>query len=275
MTNLRQASAEHFQQRAELLPLRNRGLRAQLPSMTRNVVDMIGSKFNFALGGMRLYQRNLVNGSVSLPVEMWALSPSQYENLIAKQNLGALIVSQTRPEARIPDRNPNHGSVASVVMVGNCHILLGADLEEPGDTRLGWSAVRSNPGRPNLHCSIFKIPHHGSITGSTATACLSASIAYAYGDRRPRSRQSCGPAAPTVVSIPIDGDVAGLDRMCSDGCAAMETVGSPARAAPCLARCAGQWHKHCFSSCSTRTDDLFRSRWVWAASMSSHLEPRR
>jgi hypothetical protein len=169
VTNLRQASAEHFQQRAELLPLRNRGLRAQLPSMTRNVVDMIGSKFNFALGGMRLYQRNLVNGSVSLPVEMWALSPSQYENLIAKQNLGALIVSQTRPEARIPDRNPNHGSVASVVMVGNCHILLGADLEEPGDTRLGWSAVRSNPGRPNLHCSIFKIPHHGSITAHDDT----------------------------------------------------------------------------------------------------------
>jgi len=93
--------------------------------------------------------------------EMWALSPSQYENVIAKQNLGSLIVDQTTPEARIPDRNPNHASVASALIVGDCHILLGADLEEPGDARLGWSAVVSNPGRSDLHSSVFKIPHHG------------------------------------------------------------------------------------------------------------------
>src|SRR5256885_1503155 len=53
---------------------------------------------------------------------------------------------------------------ASALIVGDCHILLGADLEEPGDARLGWSAVVSNPGRPDLHSSVFKIPHHGSIT---------------------------------------------------------------------------------------------------------------
>jgi hypothetical protein len=42
--------------------------------------------------------------------------------------------------------------------------LLGADLEEPGDGRFGWSAVVSNPGRPDLRSSVFKVPHHGSAT---------------------------------------------------------------------------------------------------------------
>jgi beta-lactamase superfamily II metal-dependent hydrolase len=132
------------------------------------VVDVIGPAFNFALGGMRIYQRNLTTSGVRVPVEMWALSPSQYENLIAKQNLGSLIVDQTTPEVRIPDRNPNHASVASALIVGDCHILLGADLEELGDARLGWSAVVSNPGRPDLHSSVFKVPHHGSITAHHA-----------------------------------------------------------------------------------------------------------
>ena len=131
----------------------------------RRIVDIKGSEFNFALGGMRIYQRTAASPSGQVPVEVWALSPSQYENLIARQNLGALLVHQAAPQRRIPDRNPNHASVASVVLVGECHILLGADLEESGDPLLGWSAVVSNVGRPPLlRSSIFKIPHHGSIT---------------------------------------------------------------------------------------------------------------
>ncbi len=129
------------------------------------VVDRIGPDFNFALGGMRLYQQTSMISGVSTPIEVWSLSPSQFENFIAKRNLGALIVDQAGPQARIPDRNPNHTSVASAVLIGNCHILLGADLEETGDVRLGWSAVVSNPGRPqHLQASIFKVPHHGSVT---------------------------------------------------------------------------------------------------------------
>ena len=122
------------------------------------VVDIKGSDFNFALGGMRIYQRTVAGSGGQVPVEVWALSPSQYENIIAKQNLGALMVDRTAPEMRIPDRNPNHASVASAVLVGNCHILLGADLEESRDPRLGWSAVVSNMGRPPLSSAIFKIP---------------------------------------------------------------------------------------------------------------------
>jgi hypothetical protein len=50
-------------------------------------------------------------------------------------------------------------------MIGADHLLLGADLEEPGDPELGWSAVVANMNRPqNLKASVFKIPHHGSAT---------------------------------------------------------------------------------------------------------------
>jgi hypothetical protein len=129
------------------------------------VVDLIGSKFNFAMGGMRLYQQTFIISGEPTPVEVWSLSPSQYESFIAKRNLRALMIGQTGPQTRIPDRNPNHASVVSAVLIGACHVLLGADLEEPGDGRLGWSAVLSNPGRPqHLQASIFKVAHHGSIT---------------------------------------------------------------------------------------------------------------
>jgi hypothetical protein len=129
------------------------------------VVDLIGPQFNFALGGMRIYQRDLIISGVETRIEGWVLSPSQYENYLAKQSLGALMLDHNAPEGRIPDRNPNHAAVACALLIGNDHILLGADLEEPGDHRLGWSALLSNPGRPqNLHAAVFKIPHHGSAT---------------------------------------------------------------------------------------------------------------
>jgi Metallo-beta-lactamase superfamily len=129
------------------------------------VVDLIGPSFNFAIGGMRLHQQTLIISGISIPVEVWSLSPSQYESFIAKRNLGTLVTGPAGPQTRIPDRNPNHASVVSAVLIGNCHILLGADLEEPGDSRLGWSAVLSNPGRPrHLQATVFKVPHHGSVT---------------------------------------------------------------------------------------------------------------
>jgi hypothetical protein len=131
------------------------------------VVDILGQSksINFALAAMRIYQQNLIIDKKDVPVEMWTLSPSQAENMIAKQNIGALIESTTAPQARIPARNPNHSAVAAALMIGADHLLLGADLEEPGDPELGWSAVVANMNRPqNLKASVFKIPHHGSAT---------------------------------------------------------------------------------------------------------------
>ena len=133
-------------------------------SCISKVVDLIGPSFKFALAGMRIYRRSFRIGEQTVPLEVWTLSPSQYENFLAKKHLSTLVAWQPHPPTRIPDRNPNHTAVVLAILLGNESILLGADLEEPGDSRLGWSAILSNGNLPSTPASLFKIPHHGSIT---------------------------------------------------------------------------------------------------------------
>ena len=128
----------------------------------RRVVDLRGTAINFALGNLVLMQGTLNAAGQIFPFEARALSPSQYENLLAKKTLAALIPHKGTTEGRIPDTNPNHAAVVLALWVGPNHVLLGSDLEEQGDERLGWSAVVLNKHRPDLKASIFKIPHHGS-----------------------------------------------------------------------------------------------------------------
>jgi hypothetical protein len=128
------------------------------------VVERIGRDFKWAVAATRIFQAKVTAAKV--PVEVWALSPSHHENLLAKQAIGSLIPNQTTPQRRIPDRNPNHASVALVVIIGNDQVILGADLEETGDARLGWSAVLADPNRPAIvEAEVFKVPHHASETG--------------------------------------------------------------------------------------------------------------
>lgn len=153
------------------IDLKRKGLR-----FTRGVkyigalVDQIGPRFNFALASMRIFQRRIsINGS-DIAIEAWALSPSQAEHRLALHNIGEL-VETTGPETTIPDRNPNHSSVAMALTVGGVEILLGADLEETGNQDHGWSAVVANNTRPNpFRASTIKVPHHGSVTGHCPAA---------------------------------------------------------------------------------------------------------
>jgi len=155
------------------------------------VVDLKGPAIKFAMSDMRILQRKLALGGNDIAVEAWTLSPSHYENYIAKQRIGALIPRGRAPEPRILSRRRNHGSVVLAVIVGGSHILLGADLEEPGDPRLGWSAVVASTGRPHLNPKVFKVPHHGSITGHhpdtwkqlVAQSPVTATTPYSWGGR--------------------------------------------------------------------------------------------
>jgi hypothetical protein len=122
------------------------------------VLAHVGASVNFALCSMPIYKSN-----ITVPVEIWALSPSQYEGLLAKQHLKELLPA-SGIESRISDRNPNHTAIVLAVLIGQEQIVLGADLEESGDARLGWSAIVANHRRPSLSATLFKIPHHGSAT---------------------------------------------------------------------------------------------------------------
>ncbi|MET4153509.1 MBL fold metallo-hydrolase [Bradyrhizobium sp. RT7b] len=130
-----------------------------------SLIDTLGHKFNFALASMRILKTSLSIGGQTIDVEAWSLSPSQAEHVVALRNLSDLF-NATGPETTLPDRNPNHASVAMLLSIGEQQILLGADLEETGNSGHGWSAVVSNTTRPHpIRADAFKVPHHGSVTG--------------------------------------------------------------------------------------------------------------
>jgi hypothetical protein len=66
---------------------------------------------------------------------------------------------------RFPRPNENDISVATLVTVGSACALLGADLETTSSSNRGWNAVLASTNRPADMGSLFKVPHHGSVTG--------------------------------------------------------------------------------------------------------------
>jgi Metallo-beta-lactamase superfamily len=141
------------------IDLKRKGLRfTRGANSVGAVVKKIGTNFNFALASMRIYQQAISLGGKVVPVEAWALSPSQTENFLAKQKIGQLLDDSIGSETTLPDRNPNHASVVLALIIGEVDILLGADLEEAGDPNLGWSAVVSSSTRPQkFKAGLFKI----------------------------------------------------------------------------------------------------------------------
>jgi hypothetical protein len=97
--------------------------------------------------------------------QITALSPSDAEHHRFLQAISALIPTQKATKFRCPDLQPNDVSVATWAKVGATDMLLGADLEEHGSTSRGWSAIIASPNRPSGFAALFKIAHHGSITG--------------------------------------------------------------------------------------------------------------
>jgi hypothetical protein len=95
--------------------------------------------------------------------EVFALSPSDAEITLSLKE----IVDQLTPKPKTPKRRaiaqgPNHVAVALWVTVGNVHLLLGSDLENYKDDRLGWKAILLSSARPRGRAVVVKVPHHGS-----------------------------------------------------------------------------------------------------------------
>lgn len=100
-----------------------------------------------------------------LDVRLWALSPSdaQVENFLF--HLGNSMPEIRETKYRANASRQNDLCVALWISVGEQHILLGSDLEQKSDRDKGWKAVLSSTGRPQEQADVFKIPHHGSVTG--------------------------------------------------------------------------------------------------------------
>jgi Metallo-beta-lactamase superfamily len=97
--------------------------------------------------------------------QVMTLSPSDKQVDRFLIQMGGLLPLPLEAKKRAPDSGENDLSVVVHVTVGKQTLLLGADLEEDGDSDLGWSAIVAMNERPQGKAQIFKIPHHGSKNG--------------------------------------------------------------------------------------------------------------
>lgn len=100
-------------------------------------------------------------------VDVWSLSPSDAAIMKSYDSIEALFPSGPHLVQPISSK-PNQHAVALWVRVGKLCCLLGADLEERNNPLGGWRLIVESKERPNGMATLFKVPHHGSLTGEYA-----------------------------------------------------------------------------------------------------------
>ena len=108
---------------------------------------------------------SMSGGQRGIACTVYSLSPSDTASGLAKLGIASLIPLPRATKGRVPDLDRNDLSVVLWIDFGECFVLLGSDLAENGDQRMGWSAILASKARPAGKASLFKIPHHGSVTG--------------------------------------------------------------------------------------------------------------
>ena len=95
-----------------------------------------------------------------------AVSPSDAGIAQAHAALAEMLPIAGATKRRVQPPSPNHFSVAMWLEVGTVRCLLGADLERTGDPTTGWLAVVNECRVAHGDAAdLFKVPHHGSLTG--------------------------------------------------------------------------------------------------------------
>lgn len=110
-----------------------------------------------------LWQKDIQ--SVGAACTIHALSPSDAALMVSKLDIARLLPKAKEPKKGIWPSGKNHAGVALWVSIGDRAVLLGADLEETGEEHTGWQVVVESTRRPRGKASVFKVPHHGSLTG--------------------------------------------------------------------------------------------------------------
>ncbi|QDH63636.1 MBL fold metallo-hydrolase [Pseudomonas azotoformans] len=98
--------------------------------------------------------------------EVVALSPSDRAVVQAKLNFDTLIADAAIKFRKLANKPaPNLCAIALHICNGVDTILLGSDLEVSGNSHLGWEPVLLSKARPTSLAAVFKVSHHGSVTG--------------------------------------------------------------------------------------------------------------
>jgi beta-lactamase superfamily II metal-dependent hydrolase len=113
---------------------------------------------------MALRDRRLWTRAGSLPASIDAVSPSDAAVHISQQAIASALPQAGSTKRAIPSPKPNHASVVLWVAMGEDRALLGADLEETSRPETGWTAILDDANLHGSAASVFKVPHHGSVT---------------------------------------------------------------------------------------------------------------
>jgi beta-lactamase superfamily II metal-dependent hydrolase len=143
------------------------GLRVRAFSEYRQVFDIISSRSSSRPGfrplRRALEQRSLLQGTrADNDTRVLALSPSDEAVSRSQLALASALPVPGQPR-KLVKVNPNELAVALWVEALGKRILLGADLLY-GPDGCGWIAVLAT-FTPEAPASVFKVSHHGSITG--------------------------------------------------------------------------------------------------------------
>lgn len=93
------------------------------------------------------------------------LSPSDYTTQKFDHEIASLITDYGAPNKRIPYSSPNAKSIVLFSILGHHRAIFGADLEVTNNDNEGWLCVIKNKISIDKKSSLFKISHHGSVTG--------------------------------------------------------------------------------------------------------------
>jgi hypothetical protein len=119
----------------------------------------------WATANRRIFTLAAAESGHGTECEVWTLSPSDKQLLKFLYELTRLMPSVKETKCRIIPQDKNDLSVVTWIRIGNLSLLFGADLEDSGDSELGWSAIVASADRPDGRAKVFKIPHHGSHNG--------------------------------------------------------------------------------------------------------------
>jgi len=102
----------------------------------------------------------------SVECQIHSLSPSDEEISKTFKSISGLIPSEGEYPIRVSAPKQNESAVVLWVKIGSNNVyLLGSDLEENGDLKTGWSAIVNSLTGKDGGASVYKVAHHGSITG--------------------------------------------------------------------------------------------------------------
>ena len=96
--------------------------------------------------------------------EVWSLSPSDRVFQGFLRTVGKLAPPMGSNKTKLPNLSPNETAVVLSVESRGCSLLLGADLEKHG-----WVAIVEDDVRRASVASVFKVPHHGSMSAHETT----------------------------------------------------------------------------------------------------------